>query len=56
LWLLLLLSVTTAGTDIELEVLFDAALNDGMLDWKRDVIHMIDGLGPLLILGRTDKG
>jgi hypothetical protein len=46
---------TPAGTGIELEVLFDAALNGGRLDWK-DVIPCIDGQGPLLLVARTDKG
>jgi hypothetical protein len=44
-----------AGTGIELEVLFDAALNDGRLNW-RDVLPRIDGQGPLVVLARTDKG
>jgi hypothetical protein len=44
-----------AGTDIELEVLFDAALNGGRLDWA-DVIPRIDGKGPLLMIARTEKG
>jgi hypothetical protein len=44
-----------AGTDMELEVLFDVALNGGRLDWA-DVVPKIDGKGPLLVLARTDKG
>jgi hypothetical protein len=40
---------------IELEVLFDAALNGGRLDWA-DVILKMDGQGPLLFVARTDKG
>jgi hypothetical protein len=36
-------------------VLFDAALNGGVLDWK-DVIPKMDGHGPLLVIARTDKG
>jgi hypothetical protein len=47
--------LTPAGTGIELEVLFDAAHKGGRLDWA-DVIPMIDGQGPLLVVARTDKG
>jgi hypothetical protein len=56
-WLCLsaLLSSTLAGTGIELEVLFDAALNGGRLDWK-DVMPRIEGRGPLLLVAYTDKG
>jgi hypothetical protein len=50
-----LVPLTPAGTDIELEVLFDAALNGGRLDWT-DVIPKLDGKGPLLFIARTDKG
>jgi hypothetical protein len=50
-----LVPLTPAGTGIELEVLFDAALNGGRLDWT-DVIPKLDGKGPLLVLARTDKG
>jgi hypothetical protein len=49
------LSFLYIGTDMELEVLFDAALNGGRLDWA-DVVPKIDGQGPLLVLARTDKG
>jgi hypothetical protein len=44
-----------AGTDIGLEVLFDAALNGGRLDWKAVIPH-IDVQGPLIVLARTKKG
>jgi aminopeptidase-like protein len=47
--------LTSAGTDIEYEVLFDAAQNGGRLDWA-DVIPRIEGQGPLLVLAHTDKG
>jgi hypothetical protein len=44
-----------AGTGIELEVLFDAKVHGGRLDW-RDVLPKIHGQGPLLVLARTDEG
>jgi hypothetical protein len=44
-----------AGTGLELEVLFDAKLSGGRLDWK-DVIPRIEEQGPLLVIARTDKG
>ena len=50
-WYLLKLT----GTDIELEVLFDAAHNGGVLDWA-DVIPKIDGQGLCCLLRARTRG
>jgi hypothetical protein len=44
-----------AGTGIELDVLYNAADNDDVLDWKA-IVPLVHGQGPLLVLARTDKG